>query len=69
MIRAFDNFQDRVLNANMQPNEPTCCGCFPLSCGIKLIGLMIAIDLFGLVELTLKMMEVSKLVSVFLIFA
>ena len=50
MLRRMDDIQNRAFNGAMpNDNEPKCCFCFPLKCGIIMIGLYIFMDLMTLI--------------------
>ena len=52
-----------------QPGEPTCCFCFPMKCGIILIGVSVFMDLGNDFVMIQKMKEISYLVMAFYIAA
>ena len=50
---------------NPDPNEPKCCFCFPLKCGILLIGFMCFIDLLYEISRTALTMSFSVAMGIF----
>ena len=45
MIRGLQNLEDRTFNrAGPQDDGPKCCFCFPMKCGIIMIGVSIGFD-------------------------
>ena len=68
MLAKIDDFSNRLF-PQPNPNEPKCCFCFPMKCGIILIGLSAMIDTLQMVGDILILLKTSTLVAIFFMVA
>ena len=68
MKKALDdlhNLESKALDNRIDPSQPVCCFCIPISWGINLIGLCMLFDFIGFWTQALRMEPISELVMIF----